>query len=249
MVSTTSPTATLCHWVCATRYGDLPAKVRQETVIVLYDQVGCMIASATLPSCQPVVELVCRLSPPGACSIVGHPVRTSVTNAALANGTIGHGDEVDATGQRGTGHYATTTVPTALSTGQYVGASGQEFIALAAVYGEITFQHIHDPSYREDPRVKAFRGPGTSLDHPTARASQHGAAAGYEPDGADPQWRGAAPGAAVPPDDRGRDPAEVPGSGGLRLESRRVADLERQLKAIAYVENVAPLIRELELDS
>ena len=36
---------------------------------------------------------------------------------------------------------------------------------------------------------------------------------------------------------------------GLRLESQRVADLERQLQAIASVENVAPLIRELELDA
>jgi len=51
MASTTSPTATLCHWVCSTPYGDLPAEVRQETVTLLYDQVGCMLASATLPSC------------------------------------------------------------------------------------------------------------------------------------------------------------------------------------------------------
>ena len=138
MVSTTNPTATLCHCVCSTRYGDLPAEVRRETVTLLYDQVGCMIASATLPSCQPVVELVRRLSPPGACSIVGHPVRTSVTQAALANGTIGHGDEVDSTGQHGTGHYAATTVPTALSAGQYVGASGQEFIRALALSSEVT---------------------------------------------------------------------------------------------------------------
>jgi 2-methylcitrate dehydratase PrpD len=72
MASITSPTATLCHWVCSTQYGDLPAEVCQETRTLLYDQVGCMIASATLPSCQPVVALVRRLSPPGACSIVGH---------------------------------------------------------------------------------------------------------------------------------------------------------------------------------
>jgi 2-methylcitrate dehydratase PrpD len=96
-----------------------------------------MIASATLPSCQPVVEVVRRLSPPGVCSIVGHPVRTSVTQAALANGTIGHGDEVDSTGQHGTGHYAATTVPTVLSAGQYAGASGQEFIRALALSSEV----------------------------------------------------------------------------------------------------------------
>ena len=36
---------------------------------------------------------------------------------------------------------------------------------------------------------------------------------------------------------------------GLRLESLRVADPERKLQAIESVGNVAPLIRELELDS
>jgi hypothetical protein len=35
---------------------------------------------------------------------------------------------------------------------------------------------------------------------------------------------------------------------GLRLDSRRVTDLDRKLKAIESVENVAPLISELEVD-
>jgi 2-methylcitrate dehydratase PrpD len=76
MASTTNPTATLCHWVSSTHYEDIPAEVRQETVTLLYDQVGCMLASATLPSCQLVVGLVRRLGVPGPCSIMGHPVRT-----------------------------------------------------------------------------------------------------------------------------------------------------------------------------
>ena len=96
-----------------------------------------MLASAPLPACQPVVALVRRLGAPGPCSIVGHPLRTSVTKAALANGTIGHGDEVDATGQQGTGHYAATTVPTALSVGQFVDASGPAFIRALALSSEV----------------------------------------------------------------------------------------------------------------
>jgi 2-methylcitrate dehydratase PrpD len=107
-----------------------------------------MIASATLPSCQPLVNLVSRLQSgfggPEECSIVGHPVRTSVTNAALANGTIGHGDEVDSTGQQGTGHYAATTVPTALTVGQYMGVPGKELVRALALGSEVAarFQSI-----------------------------------------------------------------------------------------------------------
>src|SRR5262245_12775708 len=97
----TGPSAKLCHWACTTQYQDIPAEVRKEAVTVLYDQVACMIAASNLPSCQPVVNVVRKLGQQGECSIVGHTLRTTVTNAALANGTIGHGDEVDATGQHG----------------------------------------------------------------------------------------------------------------------------------------------------
>lgn len=141
MAMSPGPTSKLCRWVCSTQYEDLPAAVRKETVTLLYDQVGCMIASATLPSCQPVVDLVSRLQQGlgtlGECSVVGHPVRTSVTCAALANGTIGHGDEVDSTGQQGTGHYAASAVPTVLTVGQYVGATGKEVLRALALGSEV----------------------------------------------------------------------------------------------------------------
>ena len=91
---------------------------------------------ATLPACQPVVDLLRKLGGPEECNIVGHPWRTSVINATLANGTIGHGDEVDSTGQQGTGHYAAATVPAGLTVGQYVGASGEEFIRALALGAE-----------------------------------------------------------------------------------------------------------------
>ena len=103
-----------------------------------------MIASARLPTCLPVADLAAKLGGAGQCSIVGLPLRTSVTNASLANGTIAHGDEVDSTGQQGTGHYAATTVPAALSMAQHVGASGVEFMRALTLGSEVAarFQSI-----------------------------------------------------------------------------------------------------------
>ncbi len=137
MTNSPGPTATLCEWVCSTQHQDLPAEVRRDTVTLLYDQVGCMIASAALPTCQPVVDLVRKLGGPEECSLVGHPLRTSVTNAALANGTIGHGDEVDSTGQQGAGHYAASAVPTVLTVGQYTNASGRQLVRALALGAEV----------------------------------------------------------------------------------------------------------------
>ncbi len=144
MAATNDPTARLCQWVGETGYRDIPEGVRRETVTLLYDQLGGMIASAPLPSCRPVADLAARLGGAGECSIVGLPLRTSVTNATLANGTIAHGDEVDSTGQQGTGHYAATTVPAAVSMAQHVAATGEDFMRALTLGSEVAarFQSV-----------------------------------------------------------------------------------------------------------
>ena len=144
MAATNGPTARLCQWAGETKYQNIPENVRREAVTLLYDQLGGMVASATLPSCRPVADLAARLGGAGECSIVGLPLRTSVTNAALANGAIAHGDEVDSTGQQGTGHYAATTVPAAVSTAQHVGATGEEFMLALTLGSEVAarFQSV-----------------------------------------------------------------------------------------------------------
>ena len=128
MTTNSNPTAQICEWACSTRYEDIPAEIRKEVVTLLYDQVGGMIPSSQLPSCKPVVDLVRKLGSRGECTVIGHRLKASVTDAALANGTIGHGDEVDPTGQQGTGHFAATIVPPTLTVAQYVGASGKELL-------------------------------------------------------------------------------------------------------------------------
>ncbi|MCH8744165.1 MAG: MmgE/PrpD family protein [Chloroflexi bacterium] len=144
MAEANGPTAQICQWVGGTRYEDIPEEVRRETVTLLYDQLGGMIASAPLPSCRPVADLAARLGGAGQCSIVGLPLRTTITNAALANGSIAHGDEVDSTGQQGTGHYAATTVPAAFSVAQHVGATGKEFMRALTLGSEVAarFQSV-----------------------------------------------------------------------------------------------------------
>jgi len=113
---------------------------------MLYDQVGCMIAVATLPSCQPVVDLVRKMGGNEECSVVGHPLRTSLLNAALANGAIGHGGELDSTSQQAMGHVAAHAVPVALTVGQYVETSGKEFLRALAIGFEVAarFQSVFD---------------------------------------------------------------------------------------------------------
>ena len=137
MVLTGWPTLQLSNWACSTKYEDLPPEVQRESVTLLYDQVGCMIASALLPSCHPVVEMIRAVGGPQECSIIGYPIKASITQSALANGTFGHGAETDSTGKQGTGHYAASAVPTSLTVGQYKNATGRELLRCLAIGAEI----------------------------------------------------------------------------------------------------------------
>ena len=61
--------------------------------------------------------------------MMGFPMRTSALNAAQVNGTLGHGDEMDAHDGDGRGtHILAAVMAAALALGQLVGASGPEVL-------------------------------------------------------------------------------------------------------------------------
>ena len=109
-------TAELSEWLCAIRYEQLPAAVRSKTLDVVFDSLGCMVACSGLPEVAAIVQLNQEMSDRPECAIVGHKVRTSVIGAAMANGAMAHGDEVDPVHLSSSGgHVASGTVPTALT--------------------------------------------------------------------------------------------------------------------------------------
>ena len=157
------PTATLCEWVCSTRYEDIPSEVRQEALKVLYDEVGCMVAGSTIESVKPVVDLVRKLGGAGECTVVGHSFRAPVLNAALANGTIGHADEVDPTSVHGAGHFAATMVPTALTAGQYTKASGKDFARAFVLGAEVAARMQSGINQNDEDRPEFYYSAGAAL--------------------------------------------------------------------------------------
>jgi 2-methylcitrate dehydratase PrpD len=157
------PTAQICEWACATRYDDLPDDARAEAVKVIYDEVGAMIAGATLESCKPIVDFVRKLGGTPECTVVGHPFRAPLLNAVLANGSIGHADEVDPTSVHGAGHFAATMVPTALTMGQYVGASGRDFMRAFVLGAEIAARMQSTVNAHDEARPEFYYSAGAAL--------------------------------------------------------------------------------------
>ena len=131
-------TEKFAEWLCSVRYSELPLEVRRKTLDVIFDSVGCMIACSGLPEVKAIVEFVQEMSDRPECSIVGHNLRSSVVGAAMANGGMAHGDEVDPVHLSSSGgHVAAGTVPTALTVAEWVDAAGSDLVRAVALGYEV----------------------------------------------------------------------------------------------------------------
>jgi 2-methylcitrate dehydratase PrpD len=142
-------TGKLAQWLCEQRFEQLPAEVKRKALDVVYDSVGGMVACSTLPEVEALVRLVEDQGSRPDCTIIGHSIRASVINAALANGGMAHGDEVDPVHSTSVGgHVAAGPVPTALTAGEWLDASGEEVLR-AVVLGYEVGGRLMTIFYRE----------------------------------------------------------------------------------------------------
>jgi 2-methylcitrate dehydratase PrpD len=131
-------TEELCDWLCSVSYSDLPLQVSSKALDVIFDSVGCMVACSRLPEVRAIVELLQQLGGQAECTVVGYDWRTTVVSAAMANGGMAHGDEVDPVHLTSAGgHVAAGPVPTALTVGQWLDASGSDVLRAVALGYEV----------------------------------------------------------------------------------------------------------------
>jgi 2-methylcitrate dehydratase PrpD len=88
-------TTQLAQWLIESRFKEVPEAVRKKTLDVIYDSVAGMAACSVLPEAKALASLVEDQGSRPDCTIIGYPFQASVINAALANGGMAHGDEVD----------------------------------------------------------------------------------------------------------------------------------------------------------
>ena len=134
-------------------------------------------------------------------------------------------------------------------TNQHPSVHMETILSLAAVYGEITFNHIHNPSYRQDPRFRSFRDRARII-----IIQRHAPAMMGERQRMEAGITVRTQGGAVlsqellyPLMSEGEIQQKFRDLVGLRVKINQLMDLERKLKAVETVQDVAPLISELEL--
>ena len=142
-------TEKLAAWLVSQSYEDMPDAVKAKAVEVVFDSVGAMTACSTLPEVKAIVELMNEQGSRGDCTIIGHAGSTSVINAAMCNGGMAHGNEVDPVHATSVGgHVAAGPVPSSLAIGESVGASGKDVLR-AVVLGYEVGGRLMTIFYRE----------------------------------------------------------------------------------------------------
>lgn len=134
MITTPGITAAVARYVSELRYEDLPDAVVAYAREVVLDALGCQLACSQLPHAKIATQFAREHAGRADATVIGSDFKTSVEHAALVNGILGHGDEIDGILEL-FGHASAVLVPTVLAVGEREHASGRDVIvALVAGY-------------------------------------------------------------------------------------------------------------------
>ena len=119
-------TDTIANWIVTTSYEDIPpdaVRVAKESCL---DCIGVILAGAAQPVGQLIQSYVAEQGGKPEATVLASGLKTSVSYCALANGTMGHALDYDDVG--GFGHPTVAVLPSLMSLGEKLGASGLELL-------------------------------------------------------------------------------------------------------------------------
>jgi 2-methylcitrate dehydratase PrpD len=132
----------LSEYIVGLKYQDLPAEVVQRAKAATLDAIGCMIMASRIPLGSIMIKMVRDLGGVPESTVVTGGFKTSCVNAAMANGTLVHADELDDLGGMGVGgHPGAVTVPPGLALAEREGVNGKAYITALVlgydIYGRL----------------------------------------------------------------------------------------------------------------
>jgi 2-methylcitrate dehydratase PrpD len=128
----TDLTGRVTDFVAGLSYGDLPAAVLTSAKVFTVECIGHMMAGLRRPVGQVVAGYVRDMEARPEASVLGAGFKTTVAEAAYANGTTAHADELEAYGTvAGTG--LVPPIAAGLAVGEWLDRSGSDYlVALVA---------------------------------------------------------------------------------------------------------------------
>ncbi len=131
-------TRDLAQFAAALQFRDLPEEVVERIKSSVLDSIGCCLYGATLPWTRKVADLAMAEGAKPTASLIGMGKKTSVSLAALVNGTSGHAFELDDIHKESIIHMGSLAIPVALGFAeQRGGVRGDALIAAMAAGYEV----------------------------------------------------------------------------------------------------------------
>jgi len=129
-------TRDLARFAAGIRFEDIPREAVERIKLSVLDSIGCCLFGATLPWTLKVADLAQAEGARPVASFMGMGKKSSVSLAALVNGTAGHAFELDDIHKESIVHAGSIATPIALGYAeQKGGASGRDVItAMTAGY-------------------------------------------------------------------------------------------------------------------
>lgn len=129
----------LAQYITSTTYEDLPSDVVSFTSLCILDYFGSALAGADKRPVQMIDELVKEMGGAEQATVVAGG-KTSVINAAFANGAASHIVELDDVHKGSILHAATVVIPAALAVAEWKKLSGKDLITAVAIGYEVAFR-------------------------------------------------------------------------------------------------------------
>lgn len=120
-------TAAIGDYAAGTTLAKVPPEIRERAKKIVFDEMACAYFGHSSPGGLAATRYVEGCHSPSEARIYGTPLRASAPYAAMANGTAGHGYEVDGTHVVG-GHPGASIVHTVTAIAEKQNASGAELL-------------------------------------------------------------------------------------------------------------------------
>ena len=120
-------------------YDDIPREVRQRIKLLILDALGCGLYGAKLPWSRILIDRLTQLDDSRGCGIWGTDKRTSAPHAALLNGSLVQGFELDDVHRQGVLHVGAVTLPALIAVAETrkQPMTGRDFLTAAVAGYEI----------------------------------------------------------------------------------------------------------------
>ncbi|MCH8744711.1 MAG: MmgE/PrpD family protein [Chloroflexi bacterium] len=140
-------TETIANWIVNTSYEDIPPDAIRVANESCFDLLGVILAGSMQPVGDIIKGYVEDLGGNAEATVLSSGQKTSLPNAALANGTMGHALDFDDFG--GFGHPTVAIFPALLALGEKAGSTGRDLLEAYVIGCELGLALQHTTKYNQ----------------------------------------------------------------------------------------------------